>query len=377
MPDSVEVQEFEDFAAFGERHAGDWRRIAAASPAATVFQMWEWAAAWWVHYGRGRRLWALTFTENETVVGIAALMLPPRGTPLRTATLLGTGGSDYLDILAAPDHEEAVAAALAGHLRQSRRWDWLDLQQVRPGAVAACLPGAARWRGETCPYLPLPGDWEAFRRALGKKLRQNIGYYERALAKIYEVSWRTANRETLAADMDAFFDLHQQRWERRWMPGAFASRSAREFHFDAAGRLLEAGMLRLHTLSLDGEVRAALYCFQKGGTCYYYLGGFDPALAKLSIGTVLTAYAIRYAIEQDRATEFDFLRGDEGYKYRWGAVDRYNTRASLTRPGIRAALLAAKGRASLRVEMRLKTWMHRRHGGGGAAKQRKEKDADA
>src|SRR5262249_14112411 len=114
----------------------------------------------------------------------------------------------------------------------------------------------------------------------------------------------------------------------------------------------------------------------KGGTCYYYLGGFDTTLARLSIGTVLTAYAIRYAIEKDSATEFDFLRGDEGDKYRWGAVDRYNARVSLTRPGLRSALLAAKGRASLRLEMRLKTWMHRRHGGAGV-QQRKEKDADA
>jgi CelD/BcsL family acetyltransferase involved in cellulose biosynthesis len=377
MPGSVEVHEFDDFATLSERHGSDWQRIAAASPAATIFQTWEWTAAWWEHYGRGHRLWALAFTENGAVVGLAALMLPPRAAPLRTSTLLGTGGSDYLDILAAPDHEGSVVAAFLAHLRQSRRWDWLDLQQVRPGGVVTCLPGATAWRGETCPYLPLPGDWETFRRGLGKKLRQNIGYYERGLAKVYEVSWRTATQETLAADMDAFFDLHQQRWERRWMPGAFASRTARAFHADVARRLLDAGMLRLHTLSLDGEVRATLYCFQKGGTCYYYLGGFDPALAKLSIGTVLTAYAIRYAIEQDRATEFDFLRGDEGYKYRWGAVDRYNARVSLTRPGVRSTLLAAKGRASLQVEMRLKTWMHRRHGGAGAAKQRKEKDADA
>jgi hypothetical protein len=36
----------------------------------------------------------------------------------------------------------------------------------------------------------------------------------------------------------------------------------------------------------------------------------------------VVAHAIEYAIEHDRAIGFDFLRGKEAYKYRWGAVDR-------------------------------------------------------
>ena len=34
----------------------DWRALAAAAPAATVFQTYEWNAAWWRHFGRGRPL---------------------------------------------------------------------------------------------------------------------------------------------------------------------------------------------------------------------------------------------------------------------------------------------------------------------------------
>jgi CelD/BcsL family acetyltransferase involved in cellulose biosynthesis len=74
---------------------------------------------------------------------------------------------------------------------------------------------------------------------------------------------------------------------------------------------------------------------------------------------------MRHAIEQDGAMEFDFLRGNEGYKYRWGARDRSNTRLSITHPGVRPALLSATGRLSLAAEQRLKTWMHQRHGGAG------------
>ncbi len=329
------------------------------SEAATAFQTWEWTRAWWLHYGGTRRLWALAFVEDGVTVGLAALTIA-RG-PLRTARFVGTGGSDYLDLLAAPGYATAVAGAFGDALReQRRRWDWVDLQQVRPGAVAEQIPGAQRWPGETCPYLPLPESWEAFTKALSKKLRGNIGYYERSLRKQYELTLRVATDDTLETDLSAFFELHQRRWHQRWMPGAFASRRAQAFHRDAARALLGAGRLRLHVLELDGEIQATLYCFQKGARCHYYLGGFEPTLARLSLGTVLTARAIRYALEEDRATEFDFLRGNEPYKYRWGAIDRPNARLSLTRPGIRPLLLAASGRLALAAEQQAKDWMHHR-----------------
>jgi hypothetical protein len=36
---------------------------------------------------------------------------------------------------------------------------------------------------EPCPYLPLPDTWEAFSQRLSKKMRSNLGYYERLAAK--------------------------------------------------------------------------------------------------------------------------------------------------------------------------------------------------
>jgi CelD/BcsL family acetyltransferase involved in cellulose biosynthesis len=373
---AVNVREIRDVAEW-DGCADDWRRITAESPRATVFQSWEWTRAWWDHFGGGaRRLWVLAFVEDGTTVGFAPLFLPPIWTPLRTARFLGTGASDYGDLIALPEREDAVRAAFWGFLSEHRgRWDQLDLQQIRPEAVLAAseaaLPQTVRvqiWPGENCPFLPLPGDWETFRKGLGKKLRGNIGYYERALAKVYEVEMRLATPESLGEDMAALFDLHQRRWNKRWMPGAFATRRARAFHRDVAARLLGAGFLRLHLVALDGETQAALYCYQFNRRCAYYQGGFEPSLARLSIGTVLTAHAIRHAIEADGAGEFDFLRGDEPYKYRWGARDRQNRRFSVTRRGlVRPRLLQSVGRWSHRAELAFKDWMHRRHGSPPAA----------
>src|SRR5205807_436927 len=69
---------------------------------------------------------------------------------------------------------------------------------------------------------------------------------------------------------------------------------------------------------------------------YYYLGGFDPELARRSVGTLLTARAIETAVA-DGCREFDFLRGREPYKYRWGCIDRPHFRRVAAGRGALAA----------------------------------------
>jgi CelD/BcsL family acetyltransferase involved in cellulose biosynthesis len=74
-------------------------------------------------------------------------------------------------------------------------------------------------------------------------------------------------------------------------------------------------------LRIDGQAVAALYAFFHRRRFYYYLGGYDPAFQLVSPGTLLIARAIEQAI-CERAQEFDFLRGQEAYKYLWGAKNR-------------------------------------------------------
>ena len=60
--------------------------------------------------------------------------------------------------------------------------------------------------------------------------------------------------------------------------------------------------------------------FDDGATCFFYNAGADPDARELSPGVTGTAAYIRDRMAAGR-TRFDFLRGDEPYKYEWGAVD--------------------------------------------------------
>ena len=52
-----------------------------------------------------------------------------------------------------------------------------------------------------------------------------------------------------------------------------------------------------------------------------YNSGFDPEYGYLSAGLLLTADLIKQAIEQNKKI-FDFLRGNERYKYDLGGKER-------------------------------------------------------
>jgi CelD/BcsL family acetyltransferase involved in cellulose biosynthesis len=81
--------------------------------------------------------------------------------------------------------------------------------------------------------------------------------------------------------------------------------------------LAEVGMARLWFLDTRSGPAAAFFCLEWDGTVAVYNSGFHPDRSALSPGLVLLAHIVRDAIER-RLRRFDFLRGEERYKYEFG-----------------------------------------------------------
>ena len=77
------------------------------------------------------------------------------------------------------------------------------------------------------------------------------------------------------------------------------------------------GGLRLWLLDAPGGPLASFLCLEWDSSVGLYNSGFDPERAALSPGVVLIAHTIRDAIVRGRR-RFDFLRGEERYKYDFG-----------------------------------------------------------
>jgi len=132
-------------------------------------------------------------------------------------------------------------------------------------------------------------------------------------------------------DLDAFIDLHQKRWgaDGLFPPTEGGAMSRRFFE-----RLFELtapeGTLDLRFLTVAGRRIAAGVGFDDGETMYYFNAGIEPEARELSPGVVMVERYMRTAISGGRR-RLDFLRGDEPYKYEWGAVDEPIQRLLVTR----------------------------------------------
>ncbi|MGE5577321.1 MAG: GNAT family N-acetyltransferase [Syntrophothermus sp.] len=318
-----------------------WDELVRRSPSATVFQSWDWASTWWEHHRRGRKLYIVLVEDDQgRLVGIVPLMRPVIHM-YRRFMLLGTGGTDYLDFIIRDGYQKEVLEAVLDHFYgREKGWEILDLQEIpESSSVPQLLPEMAVARGlslyqqtqSVCPYLELPATVEELHALLSKKFRDNLKYYGRRLEREHAVEYcRLQEPADLEEVMGEFFRLHQSRWLKKGLPGSFLTRRSRNFHLSIARRFLQHGRLGLYLLKVDGAPVAALYSFQDERRAYYYSGGFDPGWERASVGTLLLHHAIKEVIGADLKV-FDFLRGDESYKYRWTEKASHNRHLALIR----------------------------------------------
>jgi CelD/BcsL family acetyltransferase involved in cellulose biosynthesis len=350
-----------------------WDALAARNPWATPFSGHAFHAAWWAAYGANAHDQTLLVFERgdagpDPALAVAIVPLMHRHeveptdaadhTTLRhgsdveltpvppTAKAVFFGASyhaDYATVLADPDDLEAVAEAVVAALARPAAeddphpapWDVVDLRRLRCGDPAAAALAAAfgrreaaeGWtlnleREEVCPVAMVPegvSDLEGYLATLGKKERHEIRRKVRRAEGAGEVRL-TESPEPLA-DLAAFIDLHQRRWGADGLfpptPGGDASRTFVRRLFEGFG---SDGPVRLSFLTVAGRRVAAGITFEAGDTVAYYNAGVDPDARDLSPGVVLVARYLERAIARGYR-RFDFLRGNEGYKYEWGALD--------------------------------------------------------
>jgi len=310
----------DSFAAL-EASAGEWRELCGRAPRATIFQTPEWLLPWWKHLGGGD-IWSLALRSSGRLSALAPVFrhgMP--GQNVRQISLVGAGITDYLDFIAEPEVARDFAILVREWLDTKRsEWDVVNLEELRPGAVA--LGFGSPEPCSVCPVIDLPDSVERWEAALDSTHRRNVRHARAHGGFEYK-------QTTDAACFADFVRLHELSWRDRDQEGVVNTENLRGFYHEAAERLAAAGHLRMHLLEREGALAGAIFGMSYKSRGYAYLGGFDPLLRKLSPGTVLMWHAITCAISAG-AQEWDLLRGAEAYKYLWGAKDRENLKIRLS-----------------------------------------------
>ncbi|HVH31810.1 MAG TPA: GNAT family N-acetyltransferase [bacterium] len=331
---------------------GEWSELLAQSAADCLFLSWEWLYTWWTHLSGGRQLYLLAVWDGGTLIGLAPLAVRPwqvtRLRMFRALEFMGTGpvGSDYLDVIIRRGREPEVTEMLAAEL--TRRGALVELVQVK-GDVSLASAVATRlatdeWQNTkvhtgVCPYVRLAEhSWDSYLSVLRPKHRDNVRRCLRQLASRFDVSFRfaetDAERRTALTEL---LTLHGKRWRTRGGSTAFCTPALLAFHEDVSHRALESGWLRLAVLRLNGVSAAAFYGFRYKRSFYFYQSGFDPDYARYSVGVATLALTIKSAFAEG-ADEYDFLHGDESYKFLWTQSVRELYRLELFPPDLRGWL---------------------------------------
>jgi CelD/BcsL family acetyltransferase involved in cellulose biosynthesis/glycosyltransferase involved in cell wall biosynthesis len=308
---------------------GEWRQLWERSRGASTFQRPEWLLPWSRYFGGGA-VWALALRQGRQLVGLAALN-ERQESGRRVIGLAGGGLSDYQDVLV----DEALAPGGAETLlnwltRHRARWDAFDFEQLASGSPLLRARAPRGWRERTvvqeqCPQVELPGRVEELGQAVSTRLLSNLRQARRRLERRGPVRVEEATEETVETLLLELIRLHGARWRQRRQAGVLANEALHAFHREVARGLLGVGALRLYVLRVSEQPAAVFYGFRDGACMRYYLGGFDPAFERESAGSLVVLHALEEAVRTG-ARVFDFLRGQEAYKYTWGARDVPNHR---------------------------------------------------
>jgi len=342
-----------------------WDGLAARNRWATPFSAWAFQRAWWDAYGANAHEDTLVVLPSGASRGADPVAIVPlmhrhevepgdalTHTTMRhgadveltpvppTATAVFFGASyhaDYATILAAPEDLTPVSDVIAAYIAEPSvpcAWDVVDLRRLRcgdPAADALAASFGAReiaegWtlnvdREDVCPVVTLPAgaDMDGYLATLDKKQRHEVRRKIRRAEAVGEVRLDAALHPL--DDVEAFIDLHQKKWGGNGLFPATPGGAQSTVFFRRLFELLgDDGPLRLTFLSVGGRRIAAGIHLETPDAFLFYNMGVDPDARDLSPGVLLIALTIERALAAG-IERLDFLRGNEPYKYEWGAVD--------------------------------------------------------
>lgn len=322
----------------------EWSTLVRGLDYTTPFHLPEWLLTWWKHFGSGQ-LQSFVFRRDGVLTGIIPCFLH-EWQGLRQLTLLGTGISDYLEPpLAVADRAEIIRL-LKDHLETRSHWDICCWQDLSADSALTHMSSSEMLEvlasdDMPCSEIAIGGSFEQYWSERPYGLRRNLRRYSEKALRIDTPEFRVTCRADTELT-EALIRLHTARWRSQGESGMIVANQSAGFLREIVRELEHENMVHFFTLSFQRGIVAIILAFPYRNVLYSYLSGFDPEYEAFGFGRTLLHESIKYALEQN-FTAWNFLRGDEPYKFSWGARSIRKSRLVIRRCAERAQ--AASGRA--------------------------------
>jgi CelD/BcsL family acetyltransferase involved in cellulose biosynthesis len=317
--------------------ATEWNALLQVSHNNVPFLTYEFQRAWWEHLGGGE--WqqselniVIGRGERGELLGIAPLFVTTNTEGKRILQFIGSHEiADFLDLIVRPEDHASFTEALLKFLRAqgSPSWERIELYNLLNSSLTLKILGdianktGLSFQSETLqpsPYIEIPTDFDTYVDSLNSKQAHELRRKLRRAARNPNFISLEAVQDSaaLSAALEDFFSLMCQEADK-----ATFLKPAMRAQMEAIARAAFAGGWLQLVFLKSGKTRIAGYLnFDYDNCIWAYNAGFDNAYAHLSPGWVILAEMMRWGIEHGRRI-FDFMRGNEGYKYRFGGKDRF------------------------------------------------------
>lgn len=308
---------------------GEWNALLRRSLTDTVFLTWEWQTLWWRAYHPGELFIVALRDDADTLVGIAPWFIDTTSPDERVLRGIGcVDVTDYVDVIADSAHFDAAMTAFAGVARERcagyTRINLCNLREISPtlsalrAAFEAAGFGTEVREQEVCPVIPLNRTFMDYVESLDKKNRHELRRKLRLAEGMETLVVRIVSSESeLPVASEQFLALMAESSEEK---ATFLQNAQHVAFFKSLlPAMLENGWLQLAFLDYDGQPTAVYANFIYNGRVMVYNSGLSLSHGQLGPGIILLGNLIRMACEAGYSA-FDFLRGNEEYKFRMGGI---------------------------------------------------------
>jgi len=298
----------------------------------SLFVMPSWLETWWKEFGSEFDLLLLSIYQRNKVIGIAPLKVREK-----TASIIGSSDvSDYVDFITLSGKEQKFFSCLFEYLL-NKGISCLDIKHVyQESSIYRFFVDKAEnhhceiycKQDDVSLELDLPACWDDYLVSLSGKQRHEVRRKIRRLQESASINYRTIKNSDEVTDLlNTFFWMFSESREDKKI---FLTTRREAFFRSMVSKMAEEGLLELGLLELDGKPVSIILYFDYQNKRYLYNSGYDPNYRHLSVGLLLKIFCIKESIEKNKTT-FDFLKGNETYKYRLGArkVPLYHCRITI------------------------------------------------
>ena len=303
------------FTQFDEFLHERWDAALAHEPVAWPFYTFAWHRLWQAHFGHKEQIVIMSDAANQVIIPLCVAY----------GTAHFTGGeeiADYLDAIGNSAHKAAVWQEAVMALKKQGVNTLLlrNIPESSPTISALkSLTGVQVTQEDTTPILTLPASFEEYLSALDRKDRHEL---KRKMKK-FEAEHRALSftpRTGSAVDVAPLLRLMRLDPDKN----AFLTESMNCF-FEDLPSVFPKDIWQF-VLTTQETVIATTLAFRTGGSLLLYNSGFDPQYP--GAGWYIKARTIAWAIGQS-IRSYNFLQGNERYKYDLGAKDASVYRISL------------------------------------------------